>query len=127
MQRSGTSLRTIPAAIARRARAAVAALRGSRSRPWKLGCAANARRLSGVVGRSNRGAVRKMGNCWLPGVALRGEASSRLMLRWLKTVVVSDEEKARVTGQAGTGKASVSEPLMTCRDQIGGIGTGASQ
>jgi hypothetical protein len=74
-----------------------------------------------------RGAVRKMGNCWLPGVALRGEASSRLMLRWLKTVVVSDEEKARVTGQAGTGKASASEPLMTCRDQCDGIKTGASQ
>jgi hypothetical protein len=68
-----------------------------------------------------------MGNCWLPGVALRGEASSRLMLRWLKTVVVSDEEKARITGQAGIGKASVSEPLMTCRDQIGDIETGASQ
>lgn len=28
------------------------------------------------------------------GVALRGEASNRLVLRWLKTVVVSDEEKA---------------------------------
>ena len=28
------------------------------------------------------------------GVALRGVASNRLMLRWLKTVVVSDEEKA---------------------------------
>jgi len=27
------------------------------------------------------------------------------MLRWLNTVVVSDEEKARTTGQAGTGKA----------------------
>jgi hypothetical protein len=49
------------------------------------------------------------------------------MLRWLKTVVVSDEEKARVTGQAGIGKASASEPLMTCRDQLGGIETGASQ
>ena len=49
------------------------------------------------------------------------------MLRWLKTVVVSDEEKARDTGQAGIGKASVSEPLMTCRDQESGIGTGASQ
>jgi hypothetical protein len=49
------------------------------------------------------------------------------MLRWLKTVVVSDEEKARVTGQAGIGKTSVSEPLMTCRDQIGDIETGASQ
>ena len=28
------------------------------------------------------------------GAALRGEASNRLMLRWLKTVVVSDTEKA---------------------------------
>src|SRR5260221_13845706 len=93
----------------------------------QLGCAANARRLSGAVRRSNRGAVRKMGNCWLPGVAMRGEASSRLMLRWLKTVGVSDEEKARVTGQAGIGKASESEPLRECRDQIDGIGTGASQ
>jgi hypothetical protein len=71
--------------------------------------------------------VRKMGSCWHPGAALRGEASSRLMLRWLKTVVVSDEEKALVRGQAGTGKASVSEPLMMCRDQVGGIRTGASQ
>ena len=35
-----------------------------------------------------------MGDRWPPGAALRGEASSRLMLRWLKTVVVSDEEKA---------------------------------
>ena len=34
---------------------------------------------------------------WPFGVALRGEASNRLMLRWLKTVVVSDEEKARIT------------------------------
>ena len=31
---------------------------------------------------------------WPFGAALRREASSRLMLRWLKTVVVSDEEKA---------------------------------
>jgi hypothetical protein len=33
---------------------------------------------------------------WPFGVALRGEASNRLMLRWLKTVVVSDEEKALI-------------------------------
>ncbi len=40
---------------------------------------------------------------WPFGVALRREASSRLMLRWLKTVVVSDEEKAPVaTGPAMT-------------------------
>jgi len=38
------------------------------------------------------------------------------MLRWLKTVVVSDEEKAHLMCQVGTGKASVSEPLRTCRD-----------
>ena len=41
---------------------------------------------------------------WPFGAALRGEASSRLMLRWLKTVVVSDEEKASARRQAGTGK-----------------------
>ncbi len=31
---------------------------------------------------------------WPFGVALQGEAPNRLMLRWLKTVVVNDEEKA---------------------------------
>jgi hypothetical protein len=39
--------------------------------------------------------------CWPFGVALRGEASNRLMLRWLKTVVVSGEEKA--PGEASGG------------------------
>jgi hypothetical protein len=34
------------------------------------------------------------GGFWPSGAALRGKASNRLMLRWLKTVVVSDEEKA---------------------------------
>ena len=37
------------------------------------------------------------------------------MLRWLKTVVVSDEEKARWWRQMGIGKTNVSESLMTCR------------
>ena len=40
--------------------------------------------------------MREMKVSWPFGVALRREASSRLMLRWLKTVVVSDEEKAPV-------------------------------
>ena len=31
---------------------------------------------------------------WPFGAAVRGEASNHLMLRWLKTVVVNDEEKA---------------------------------
>ena len=34
------------------------------------------------------------GGSWPFGVALRREAPNHLMLRWLKTVVVSDEEKA---------------------------------
>jgi hypothetical protein len=53
---------------------------------------------------------------WPFGAALRGEASNHLELRWLKTVVVSVEEKAHVMRQVGIGKASVSEPLMTCRE-----------
>ena len=50
-----------------------------------------------------------MGDRWPPGAALRGVASSRLMLRWLKTVVVSDEEKAHVMRQAGTRKTTTAE------------------
>jgi len=53
-----------------------------------------------------------MKDCWPFGVALRGETSSHLRLRWLKTVVVSAEEKAHQMRQAGTGKASASEPLL---------------
>ena len=53
---------------------------------------------------------------WPFGVALRGEASNHLMLRWLMTVVVSEEEKAHVMRQVGTGKASASEPLRTRRN-----------
>jgi len=39
------------------------------------------------------------------------------MLRLLKTVVVSDEEKAHEMRQVGTGKANASEPLLTCRNE----------
>ena len=67
-----------------------------------------------------------MKGLWPFGVALRGEASNHLMLRWLMTVVVSDEEKASVRGQVGSGKASASEPLLTCRKITGDIETGAS-
>src|SRR6266566_2301921 len=42
-----------------------------------------------------------MKDCWPFGVALRGVASNRLMLRWLKTVVVSDEGKAHVDASGG--------------------------
>ena len=53
---------------------------------------------------------------WPFGVALRREASNHLELRWLKSVVVSVEEKAHVMRQVGIGKASESEPLLTCRE-----------
>jgi len=39
--------------------------------------------------------------CWPSGVALRGEASNHPVLRWLKTVVVSDREKARLDASGG--------------------------
>jgi hypothetical protein len=56
------------------------------------------------------------------GVALRWEASNRHMLRWLKTVVVSDVEKAHVMRQVGIGKTvrspRVRGSLLTCRNPI---------
>lgn len=53
---------------------------------------------------------------WWPfGVALRGEASNRLMLRWLKTVVVSDEEKASERRQVGAGKTTTAEASKESR------------
>ena len=67
------------------------------------------------VGRTERCCTEDEG--WWPfGVALRGAASNRLMLRWLKTVVVSDEEKASSRRQVGIGKASASESLRKCRN-----------
>jgi hypothetical protein len=54
------------------------------------------------VGRvAECGAVRMMKGLWPFGVARSGEASNHLMLRWLKTVVVSDEEKALVKASDG--------------------------
>jgi hypothetical protein len=53
---------------------------------------------------------------WPFGAALRGEAPNRLMLRWLKTVVVSDEEKAPMRRQVGTGKTTAAESVETLAD-----------
>jgi hypothetical protein len=39
--------------------------------------------------------------CWPSGVVLRGMASNHRMLRWLKTVVVSDPEKACLNASGG--------------------------
>ena len=43
----------------------------------------------------------EMEACWPFGVVLRGRASTHRMLRWLKTVVVSDSEKARLDASGG--------------------------
>jgi hypothetical protein len=61
------------------------------------------------------------GGLMAPRSRPRGVASSRLMLRWLKTVVVSDEEKAHVMRQAGTRKTTTAEASKLLDD----IRTGA--
>ena len=43
----------------------------------------------------------EMEACWPSGVVLRGRAPNRPVLRWLKTVVVSDREKARLIASGG--------------------------
>ena len=62
--------------------------------------------------------MREMEACWPSGVALRGEASNHPVLRWLKTVVVSDREKARLTRQVGTRKTCQKAPAPG--DRCGG-------
>ncbi len=57
---------------------------------------------------------------WPFGVALRGEAPNRRVPRWLKTVVVSDTEKAHVMRQVGIRKtvrslAFSAGSLLKCR------------
>src|SRR5689334_13738531 len=63
---------------------------------------------------------------WPFGVALRGEASNHLMLRWLKTVVVSDEGKGRTRcvrwGPGRRARANRCRSVVTRSD---GIKTGA--
>ena len=57
-----------------------------------------------VVGRQSLGGINalwKMEDCWPSGIVLWGTVSNRHMLRWLKTVVVSDVEKAHLMRQVG--------------------------
>ncbi len=62
---------------------------------------------------------------WPFEVAGWAEASNHHMLRWLKTVVVSDVEKASKRCQVGTRKMSKPEPLLMCRHSSSGIETAA--
>ena len=56
--------------------------------------------------------MREMEDCWPSGVGLRGQASNRPVLRWLKTVVVSDREKAHEMRQVGTRKTCQKRPQV---------------
>jgi hypothetical protein len=47
------------------------------------------------------GAVLGMEACWPSGVVVRGRAPNRPVLCWLRTVVVSDGEKARLIASGG--------------------------
>jgi hypothetical protein len=57
----------------------------------------------------------EMEDCWPSGAALWGEASKHLKLHWLKTVVVSVEEKASLMTSAGDREGELSSPLMKHR------------
>jgi len=46
-------------------------------------------------------ALREMGDCWPLGIVLWGMVSNHHVLRWLKTVVVSDVEMASLRRQVG--------------------------
>jgi hypothetical protein len=61
---------------------------------------------------------------WPFGVALRGEASNHLMLRWLKTVVVSDEEKAPVEASGGDREGERERIVADVPKPLDDIGTG---
>ena len=70
---------------------------------------------------------------WPSDVGLRGQASNPPVLRWLKTVVVSDREKAHEMRQVGTRKTyqkmpGGGDPVGSRRGSVvkeqGGIETG---
>jgi hypothetical protein len=62
------------------------------------------------------GAVLEMEACWPSGVVLRGRAPNRPVLRWLKTVVVSDRgEGALDRVRWGPGRRSRKRPARSLR------------
>ena len=68
-----------------------------------------------------------MEDCWPFGVALWGEASNRLMLRWLVTVVVSDEEKAHFDASGGDREGERERTAVDASKQLDGIKTGEAK
>ena len=68
-----------------------------------------------------------MKDCWPFGVALWGEASNRLMLRWLVTVVVSDEEKAHFDASGGDREGERERTAVDASKQLDDIKTGEAK
>ena len=64
---------------------------------------------------------------WPFGVALRGEASNHRMLRWLKTVVVSDAEKAPGEVSGGDWEGERKRTAVDASKHGDGIETGEAK
>jgi len=58
--------------------------------------------------------VPEMEACWPSSVVLRGRALNRPVLRWLKTVVVSDRGEGALDASGGTGKTFQKAPGLGC-------------
>ena len=63
---------------------------------------------------------------WPLGVALQGEASNHLELRWLKTVVVSVRGKGARDASGGVREGERKRTAVEASKQIDGIETGAT-
>ena len=63
-------------------------------------------------------ALREMGDCWPPGIVLWGMVSNHHVLRWLKTVVVSDVEKASLRRQVGIRETTAVRSVENFKDGI---------
>ena len=66
-------------------------------------------------GPAECGAVEEMEVVWPSGVALRGEASNRPQLHWLKTVVVNVVGKGVAVIASGAGREDERWTKVLCR------------
>ena len=67
---------------------------------------------------------------WPFGAALRGEASNRLVLRWLKTVVVSDRGKGALEvsgGDQGDERKRIAADVLSFPPEHGHLWCGVSE
>ena len=62
--------------------------------------------------------MQEMEDSWPSSVGPRGQALNHPVLRWLKTVVVSDREKAHLMCQVGTRKTCQNCPVGATRSGV---------